>query len=281
MSPLRLIILLVAAGAAIAAVFVVRTMQAPAQAVAAVPIEAPKPVEAPTIDVLVVKRSVSLGQFLSPDDLAWQPWPMNAPVTNFFTKKDNADALEKSVGAVARVDMVEGEPIVASKIVHVGDSGFMSAVLRPGMRAVSIEISAEAAAGGFILPGDHVDVMMTRELEAGETGGAPGKNIMTKGVLSNVRILAIDGVYGQAREGQGQFLVGSRATLELSPDDSKLLVTAQKAGQLSLTLRSVADLKAPSGAASGASGVGGGSEQQNQIRVYRYGQPGLAAAPAG
>ncbi|HEX5007692.1 MAG TPA: Flp pilus assembly protein CpaB [Hyphomonadaceae bacterium] len=281
MSPVRLIILVIAAGAAIGAVFLVRSMQQPAPAVAAVaPVEVKKP--EPTKQVLVAKTAIPVGKFVVADDLKWQAWPEGSPTGAFIDQKADAEGLQKMVGAVARFDIVEGEPITATKLVHPGDSGFMAAMLAPGTRAVAIEISPETAAGGFIQPNDRVDVIVTREVEAAE-GAKNSQNYRSDIILGNVRILAIDGIYAPPpAEGQAAPLIGSRATLELGERDTTLINAAKRAGELTLTLRSISDLQGPQGATpTGRVYRDGVSQGYEGIRIYRYGTESLASASAG
>lgn len=291
MSPVRLIILLVAAGAAIGAVFLVRSMQAPAPAVAAVaaPVEA-KPVEISTKQILVANRAIPVGKYVEADDLRWQEWPASAPVESFMEHEKAPEALEKMVGAVARFDLAAGEPVTGNKMAQPGTSGFMAVMLTPGMRAASVEIAAEVAAGGFIQPNDRVDVIVTREVE-NKNGNSGGMNIRSDIILSNVRVLAIDAAYGPPpaeeegaapKSGQGQVILGSRATLELTERDATLLSTAKKAGDISLTLRSIADIRVQGGA-TGAGRVyrDGVSQDAEGVRVYRYGDETVARSPAG
>ncbi|MDZ4762446.1 MAG: Flp pilus assembly protein CpaB [Alphaproteobacteria bacterium] len=283
MSPVRLIILVVAAGAAIGAVFLVRSAQAPSPADAAVSTQPAAQEVRAAKEVLVAKRELPVGQFVVLDDLQWQGWPENAPTPSFIVRKDDPEALEKMVGAVSRTALVVGEPITAAKLVHPGDQGFMAAVLTPGMRAVSIEISTETAAGGFILPNDKVDVFLTREFKA-EEGSQAEKNIKGEQILDNVRVLAIDTTYQAATpEGAGQAIAGTRATLELSSEDAGLIVTAEKAGNLSLILRSIADLQSRSGGTQRGRALrnNGGDGQAETVRVYRYGTQSATAVPAG
>lgn len=293
MSPVRLIILLVAAGAAIGAVFLVRTVQAPAPAVAAetAPVEVAKPVEIPTKQILVANRAIPVGKFVEADDLRWQEWPASAPVESFMEQEKAPEALEKMVGAVARFDFAAGEPVTAAKMTHPGTAGFMAVMLTPGMRAVSVEIAAEVAAGGFIQPNDRVDVIVTRELDKNGGSGGGSMNIRSDTIMTNVRVLAIDAAYGAPpaeddgstpKSGQGAVILGSRATLELSERDATLLSTAKKAGDISLTLRSIADMRQPQG----ATGVGrvyrdGVSQDDEGVRVYRYGDETVAKSTAG
>jgi len=293
MSPVRLVILLIAAAAAIGAVFLVRSMQAPAPAVAAADVAAPAPVpvEIPLKQILVANNTIPAGKFVSLDDLKWQGWPADAQMDSFIDKEKEAEALEKMVGAVARFDIVAGEPVTKTKLQHPGTAGFMSVMLTPGMRAVSIEIETETAAGGFIQPNDRVDVIVTREVETANAQANPLAGIRSDLILQNVRVLAIDQVYGtppmengegEARTGQGAVIVGSRATLELSERDATLVNTARKAGDISLTLRSIADLSAPQGATgTGRAYRDGVSQDAEGVRVYRYGTETVSSATAG
>ncbi len=294
MSPVRLIILLVAAVAAIGAVFLVRTVQAPSAAAAAeMPMmAAPAPVEIPVKKVLVANNPIPIGRFVAASDLAWQDWPADAPMDAFIVQEADAEALDKMVGAVALVELVKGEPVTISKLVHPGTAGFMSVMLTPGMRAVSFEIEPETAAGGFIVPNDRVDVIVTREVESGGGNSSSGmQNVRSDLILSNVRVLAIDAIYGAPaapegeaapRTGQAEVIIGSRATLELSERDATLLNSAKKAGELALALRSIADLSQPQGATgTGRAYRDGVSQDAEGVRVYRYGTESVSSSPAG
>lgn len=292
MSPVRLIILLVAAVAAVGAVFLVRSVQQPQEAIAAdaAPMAAPEPVKFPTKLILIANNTIPVGKYVSLEDLSWQEWPAEAPTDAFIDKEADPEALEKMIGAVARFDVIKGEPVTKAKLVHPGTAGFMSVMLTPGMRAVSVEIEAETAAGGFIQPNDRVDVIVTREIES--NGGAQGSSLGIRSdlILANIRVLAIDTLYATPpaedseapATGQGAAIIGSRATLELTERDATLLNTARKAGDISLTLRSVADSSAPQGATGAGRVYREGVSQDGQgIRVYRYGTETVASATAG
>lgn len=282
MSPVRLIILLVAAGAAIASVFLIKSIQQPAPAVAAAAAE-PAKREVSTKQLLVARRAIPIGTFISAEDLKWQEWPSSSATGAFIEQKTDPEGLEKMAGAVARFDMVEGEPITLTKAVHPGDASSMAAMLNPNMIASAIEIAPETAAGGFIQPNDRVDVIMTREITGGNTGANTVQNFRSDLILANVRILAIDGVYGlPPEEGREPLLIGTRATLELTQQDSTLLSAAKRAGDLSLTLRSITDLQSPKGATpSGRVYRDGVAQGPEGVRVYRYGRETVSSAPAG
>ncbi|MCI4645434.1 MAG: Flp pilus assembly protein CpaB, partial [Hyphomonadaceae bacterium] len=234
MSPMRIIILLVAALAAAGAAFLVRNMApepaAPTQTAAPVeqaPVRITEVIEVPQTPVLVLTRDVRVGDLLSAGDFEWKEWPDTTLNMNYYTQDMFPNAIEDLTESVVRTAMVENEPVLPSKIVRKGETGYMAALLTPGMRAVSVEISVDNASGGFILPGDRVDVMITYDLVMGKDEA--GDNIVrptTTTIMENVRILAIDQVFG---DGTGnQFAIGSTATVELYPDQARLLVLANR-----------------------------------------------------
>jgi pilus assembly protein CpaB len=158
--------------------------------------EAPPPVAPPppplaTVDILVAKNDLSRGQVIAEGDVDWQTWPAASANANFIKRTDRPDAVHQFIGAIVRESLVGGQPISDLSVVFAKGSGFMAAILPKGMRAVSMEVSAETAAGGFILPDDHVDVVLTRHDKAQTAGGAIDK-IVSESILRNVRVLAID-----------------------------------------------------------------------------------------
>lgn len=202
----------------------------------------PKPVETPvtmdTTDVLVARTDIALGQTVTPDDIQWQSWPSSTASSSFIRKNDRAEAMTQIVGSIARSPFLTGEPIRETKLVKGNGSGFMAAILPTGMRAISTEISPETGAGGFILPNDKVDVILTkREKIADQAGSADTINSET--ILNNIRVLAIDQTVGE-KDGQ-KVVVGKTATLELKPEQAESLARARQAGTLSLALRSLVD----------------------------------------
>ena len=184
------------------------------------------------------------------------------------------------VGSVVREPILAGEPIVARKIVRAGDSGYMAAYLEPGMRAMAIRVTVETAAGGFILPGDRVDVVLTRQLDnnnnATEGGVSDRAKHATGTVLENLKVLAVDQT---TRAGDDeQSVVGATATLEVTPKDAELLALAKAEGELSLVLRSYADTAGPSGAVRGAQRAAVAA-RNTSVRVYRGGAPEVVTIP--
>lgn len=189
----------------------------------------------PTVNVLVSSANLPVGARLDDKAVHWMPWPQGGVVTGFITESEKPDAIKEMQGAVVRLPIFEGEPVRAEKIAD-SSSKIMSSLLPSGKRAVATEISVATGAGGFILPNDRVDVIMVRKAKSGD-------KYLTETVLSNVRILAIDQQI-QEKEDGSKSVVGTTATLELTPDQTKVLAVAQQmADRLSLALRSVADAR--------------------------------------
>ena len=200
--------------------------------------QAVQPQQIASVDVLVAKSDIEMGKSISADDVAWQAWPLNANTGNFIRKSDHPNAVSELAGSVARAPFIAGEPIREAKLVKVKGSGFMAAILPSGMRAVSIGVSPESAAAGFILPNDHVDVVLTkRDREAEKAAGIEVHTSET--ILADIRVLAID---QQLEEKNGQkVVVGKTATLELTPGQVEVVTLARQTGTLSLALRSITD----------------------------------------
>lgn len=189
-----------------------------------------------TVDVLVAKSDISRGQTLSPADVSWQAWPVSSAAGNFIRKTDQPQAVDSLNGMIARLPFVAGEPIREAKLVNSKGSGFMAAILPSGMRAVSTQISPETGAGGFILPNDRVDVILTpRPNREADKGGST----TSETILRNIRVLAIDQTI-EEKNGQ-KVVVGKTATLELQASQAETLALSQQLGTLSLALRSIAD----------------------------------------
>ncbi|MBA3049652.1 MAG: Flp pilus assembly protein CpaB [Alphaproteobacteria bacterium] len=299
MKPARIIVICVAAVAAIGLALVVRAMGSPSNSPTAVATAAAVPAR-PMAKVLVAAKDLQPGQRLTEADLAWKDWPVDevnpafitdgttplpsaeaaggaapaarpegavASVTRAASNLATGGAKADYVGSVVREPILAGEPIVGRKIVRAGDSGYMAAYLEPGMRAMAIRVTVETAAGGFILPGDRVDVLLTRETTLGNMGAQEGdrSKFASSTVMQNIKVLAID---QSTRAGDDeQAVVGATATLEVGPRDAEALALAKSEGELSLVLRSYADTGGPSGR------VAPVVRQSSAIRVYRGGAP--------
>jgi pilus assembly protein CpaB len=231
MKAARIVVLAIAVGAGgIAALLAGRSEKPPPVKHAVLP-------KVASVDVLVAKSDIPVGNTVSPGDVEWQAWPASAEKGNFIRKSNRPNAIQKLSGMIARAPFVAGEPIREAKLVDAKGSGFMAAILPHGMRAVSTQISPETGAGGFILPNDHVDVILTRR-DAGKGAGAQQGS---ETILSNVRVLAID--QNVAEKNGRKVVIGKTATLELAPQQAETLALAQHLGTLSLALRSITDAR--------------------------------------
>ncbi|HUD85657.1 MAG TPA: Flp pilus assembly protein CpaB [Xanthobacteraceae bacterium] len=204
----------------------------------AAPPPAPPPPPLATVEVLVAKNDLGRGQLIGDADIGWQTWPADAANASFIKKAERPDAIHQFVGAIVRVPVMAGQPLWDPAVVFAKGSGFMAAILPKGMRAVAMDVSAESSAGGFILPDDHVDVVLTRRDKVAEKATGVEKYI-TESILRNVRVLAIDQTVDE-KNGQ-KVVIGHTATLELTPDQGETLALSRQLGTLSLALRSLAD----------------------------------------
>ena len=236
----RLVTIGVAAAAGLGAMYFMSGQKAPPpQIIQALPVA---PVEIPSDEVLVAAHDLAMGTPLNEADMTWAKWPKAATSAGMIKKSDSPKAVEDFKGGVTRASFLGGEPIRKEKVVKGPNSGFMSAILASGMRAVAINIDASGSttAGGFILPNDHVDIIRTRrDDELAKAGGGDG--YVSEVLLANVRVLAI-GQNVQEKNGE-RVVVGSNATLEVDPKQAETLILAQRTGQLSMTLRSMLDVQ--------------------------------------
>ncbi|WP_407170620.1 Flp pilus assembly protein CpaB [Bradyrhizobium sp. ORS 111] len=234
MNTARIVVLAIAGCAGLAALYLASgSDNKPA------PVAAPV-AQLPTVDILVARSDIGLGQTVKPDDLQWQTWPAATASNSFMRRDTRADAIKDVTGSIARAPFIQGEPIREQKLVKADGSGFMAAILPSGMRAVSTEISPETAAGGFILPNDRVDVLLSRRDKNPDRAGADVVN--SEVILTNVRVLAIDQA-PKEKDGTNA-VIGKTVTLELKPEQTETLARARQSGTLSLALRSIADLNA-------------------------------------
>ncbi|MGV3553537.1 Flp pilus assembly protein CpaB [Rhizobium sp.] len=233
MKPARVIILSVALLAAGAAAFLALKLTGRERVVQ---MQAETRIEKePTINVLVAAANLPVGARLTPESMRWQGFPENGIVEGFITEPNRAEAMTELKDAIVRMPIFEGEPIRPEKIAD-ANGAIMSSLLPSGKRAVAAEITVSTSAGGFILPNDRVDVIMVKKADDG--------TFQTETILSNIRVLAIDQEVQEKDE--TKTITGSTATLELSPEQARVIAVAQQmADKLTLALRSVADAQEP------------------------------------
>lgn len=217
--------------------------------------------------VLVPNQPINRGQRVKPEMLEWRKWPMDAVGPTFIEQDMQPNAIEDWTNAVAYIDIAQGEPLTARKMVKPGDKSVMSAFLSPGTRAVSIRISTDAASSGFIAPGDRVDIMLTRRLRG---PGQPADAYATQTIFENVKVLSIDQVYSKGPDG-APYVLGGQAMFEMNREDAELLTSAQPSGDISLILRPMSGADRP-GVKSHALVEGDKEEVTGQVKLYRGGQ---------
>jgi len=190
------------------------------------------PPDLPQKSVLVARGQITRGQILKPENLAWRPWPESG--IDPANIQAGTKPLESFAGWVARERIGAGDPITETKIVQPGSRGFLAAALQPGMQAISVVVTPASDVSGFILPGDHVDVVITHTLPG--TGDNPGmQHRAAETVLRDVRVLGVD----QKLDSKGEAVVAHTATLEVTPKQSEIIAVASEIGKLSLSLRSL------------------------------------------
>ncbi len=291
MNTARMAILGVASLAGIGCVSVLALGMAGAKGPPHVAAQPPPPPPAPTLKVLIARHDLNVGDRIQPADMGWLAWPKDGLNPSFITDGGSASALPQGqlgraagqlvdtaktalsnpaegagssfVGAIVRERISMNEPIIAAKVVRSGGSGVLAVTLDEGKRAVALPLTAESAAGGFILPGDHVDVLLTRQLDASSGGAAAsGHGFTTSTVMSNVRVLAIDQNLSAQKSASA---IGATATVEATPEQAEYLIMAKASGTLTLALRSYAD--AAGGAHLGSFGRQMGAGET--VRVFR------------
>jgi pilus assembly protein CpaB len=224
--------------------------------------EAPPQVEVVTntSQVLVASKDIPMGTTLNEGAVEWKDWPKTGIGDKFIVRQSGVDASKLIAGAVARATFYQGEPIIDAKLIS-AERGFLSAILPEGKRAVATRIAADTSAGGFILPNDRVDLVMTRRHTDPTQGGA--EVFATETILHNVRVLAIDQTIEEGKDGE-KVVVGQTATLELTPTQVEILTVAQQmSDRLTLSLRSIMDAKpTPADAAADAIHLIGGTQKQ-------------------
>jgi pilus assembly protein CpaB len=190
-----------------------------------------------TVPVLVAAKDIQVGERLGAGTVIWKDWPADNVLDVMITQEEKPDADTVFAETRALIPMFEGETINEKKIVDPKTGGFMSAVLPKGMRAVSVGITVQSSAGGFILPNDRVDVILTRKVNSGTVSGSKSEI-----VLENVRVLAINQIFRKATEGEEVALKeGQTATVELTPQQVEIIARLESEGELSLALRSIAE----------------------------------------
>ena len=236
------------------------------------PVEQPaqQEVKKEVVEVLTVTSDLPMGARLRGDMLEWREWPKDNLLPGMIVRSEDENAIDELEGARLKAPMVADEPVLRSKVAGKGEGGLLSSLLRKGMRAVALEVTVESGAGGFIMPNDRVDVLLTRNIDG---------HVSSEVVLENVRVLAINQTSAADKTDKEAESDLRTVTLEVTPLQAKVLARAQSLGQLSLVLRSLSDRGAGAAAddmprlAPAFARTGGG-----EIRFYRYGKFGVQAS---
>lgn len=217
--------------------FVASRMMNPAK-----PAQMAAPKEQPSKKVMVAKGNLPAGTFIREEDVSWQKWPTDG-VNEVYLLEGQTD-IGSVVGAVVRKGIVAGEPITEAQIARPGDRGFLAAVLTPGMRAISIDVNEPSSVAGLVFPGDRVDILLNMQFTIeeigsnGETKDSKYRPQTSETVLENVRLLATDRNLNDI-EGDPKKL--NTVTIELTPKQAEMVKVAASMGQLSLSLRGLAN----------------------------------------
>ncbi|MEP3244568.1 MAG: Flp pilus assembly protein CpaB [Sneathiella sp.] len=196
---------------------------------------------APTVKILVAAADLPAGTLVRDEHVSWQSWPEDKDMEEKYVVQDKRP-LEDLLGTVVRQGIASGEPITDGRLVKPGQSGFLAAVLKPGTRAISIEVNATSGVAGFVFPGDRVDMILTLDVVQGG-GGVDELASTTRAsetILTDVRIVAMD----QSTDDQTQEAsIRQVATLEVSPKEAEIVSLSRELGRLSLSLRSIARIE--------------------------------------
>jgi pilus assembly protein CpaB len=278
MTPARIGILIVALVAAVGLAFIVHNMfaapKAPPVTVAAAPV---------MTRVLVAKTDLAVGDRLTDQNMSWQGWPTATLNVAYITDGDSVAApkapvdaamqkatktvsdiatgggpkMQAMIGDIVREPIFAGEPITSKKIVRSGDTSYMAIRLPQGMRAMSLPLSVESGAGGFIEPGDRVDILATHPDQTKGGGGG----MITETVLSNALVLAIDQKTDAPKTGAP--VSGATITLEVPDINATVVARARTQGGLTMALRSYADI--------GGHTAGPSADDGHSVKIFRGG----------
>lgn len=250
--------------------------------------ESLKPTTTESVNVLVAKADLPAGLILKRDHFEWKPWPEKGVGKNFLV--EGRDKMEDVVDAVVRGGIITGEPIVKGRVLKPGDRGFMAAVLKPDMRAISVKVKVDSSVSGFIKPGDHIDLLLSHQVTPANTE-PPRQHDIAETILSDLRVIAVDQV---SDDQNGQASVSKTITLEVTQKQAEIITVSKRIGTLSFVLRSLPrpDAKAnqvakrvnrrsrtwDSEASRVLPSVGG---RRNQIEVIRGNQQQSVSIPFG
>lgn len=236
------------------------------------------------VPVLAIDADVRTGERITADMLTRIKWPAEALTASLINLDDEPDARDEFINSLARQTLSQGETLSRAKVIMAGDSGIMAVLLKPGMRAVTTRISVDTAAGGFIQPGDYVDVIMRENFTVRRDTSSQSQQrtversnlYVAQTLFENVKVLAIDQTFTTSEE-TGAAIPGSTATFELNQDDAELLQEAEGYGDIFLTLRGVNGSGYKGRSAAAITRDEEGPSEPSSLTIYRNGEPSLVA----
>jgi pilus assembly protein CpaB len=189
--------------------------------------------------VLVAKTALPAGTIIDASVLTWQPWPKELMQSAYYTEGQPDADLPKLAGTVVRYPITAGQPVTRGALVGPKDRGFLAAALGPGMRAITVPVNTSTGVAGFVFPGDHVDMVLTQQVQGG--GDGPALKV-SETIVRNLRVLATDQrIDSKGDDGKTEVKTFANVTLEVTPRIAEKIAVAQSMGTLSLSLRSLAD----------------------------------------
>jgi pilus assembly protein CpaB len=189
--------------------------------------------------VLVAKKALPVGTIIDADAFTFQPWPKELMQSAYYVDGQPDGDPKKLLGTVVRNAITAGQPVTRGSLVGPQDRGFLAAALAPGMRAITVPVSISSSVAGFVFPGDHIDLMLTQQVQGG--GDGPALKV-TETIIRNLRVLATDQrITSTDDDGKTKVQTFSNVTLEVTPKIAEKIAVAQSLGSLSLSLRSIAD----------------------------------------
>ena len=223
--------LIIAVTTALLARNMLSSSSAPQASASSMPVEADQP------HVLVATKALPVGTILDAESFRFQPWPKDLVEQAYYIQGQTDPA--KLAGSVVRTAISAGQPMTVGSVIKPGERGFLAAALGPGMRAVTVPVSAQNSVAGFVFPGDRVDLMLTQSV----AGGGDGEALkVSETILRNLRVLATDQrMDALGADGKPVVQTYSNVTIEVTPKIAEKIAVAQTIGSLSLTLRSIAD----------------------------------------
>jgi pilus assembly protein CpaB len=189
--------------------------------------------------ILVARKALAVGTIIDAESLTYQPWPKELMQSAYYVEGGADSDTKTLLGTVVRYQITAGQPLTRGALVGPQDRGFLAAALGAGMRAITVPVNVSTGVAGFVFPGDHVDVVLTQNVEGG--GDGPALKV-SETIIRNVRVLATDQrITDKDKDGKTEVKTFSNVTFEVTPRIAEKLAVAQSLGTLSLSLRSIAD----------------------------------------